>query len=149
MPYVIIGLILSLVFAGKCNLLSLEDKTARSLGVNVNTMRNPDLSGGSASGQYFHCGSWSGKLSGTDRSPYRKDPGGQRSQGAPSFFYAFRGFYLPSGRYYRKNCSLSLRDFRFCHYERCRRSFLYHSVKEVKEICKLKKSPAKKNRPWR
>lgn len=38
-PYVIIGLILSLVFAGKCNLLSLEDKTARSLGVNVNTMR--------------------------------------------------------------------------------------------------------------
>ena len=38
-PYVIIGLILSLLFGGKCNLLSLEDKTARSLGVNVNAMR--------------------------------------------------------------------------------------------------------------
>ena len=38
-PYVIVGLILALFFAGKCNLLSLEDKTARGLGVNVNTMR--------------------------------------------------------------------------------------------------------------
>ena len=37
--YVIIDLILSLLFGGKCNLLSLEDKTARSLGVNVNAMR--------------------------------------------------------------------------------------------------------------
>lgn len=38
-PYVIIGLILAIIFSGTCNLLSLEDKTARSLGVNVNTMR--------------------------------------------------------------------------------------------------------------
>ena len=38
-PYVVIGLILAVIFSGKCNLLSLEDKTARSLGVNVNTMR--------------------------------------------------------------------------------------------------------------
>ncbi len=38
-PYVIVGLILAVVFAGKCNLLSLEDKTARGLGINVNTMR--------------------------------------------------------------------------------------------------------------
>ena len=38
-PYVFMGLILSLLFGGKCNLLSLEDKTARSLGVNVNAMR--------------------------------------------------------------------------------------------------------------
>ena len=38
-PYVVFGLVLALAFAGKCNLLSLEDKTARSLGVNVNTMR--------------------------------------------------------------------------------------------------------------
>ena len=36
-PYVIAGLILAIIFSGKCNLLSLEDKTAR--GVNVNTMR--------------------------------------------------------------------------------------------------------------
>ena len=28
-----------MVFSGKCNLLSLEDKTARGLGVNVNTVR--------------------------------------------------------------------------------------------------------------
>lgn len=35
----IVGLVLALVFCGTCNLLSLEDKTARSLGVNVNTMR--------------------------------------------------------------------------------------------------------------
>ena len=38
-PYVVIGLILSLFSASKCNLLSLEDKTARGLGVNVNTAR--------------------------------------------------------------------------------------------------------------
>ena len=38
-PYVIVGLVLALAFCGTCNLLSLEDKTARSLGVNVNTMR--------------------------------------------------------------------------------------------------------------
>lgn len=38
-PYVVIGLILAVFFAGKCNLLSLEDKTARGLGVNVNSMR--------------------------------------------------------------------------------------------------------------
>ncbi|WP_394925760.1 FecCD family ABC transporter permease [uncultured Robinsoniella sp.] len=37
--YVVAGLILSMVFSGKCNLLSLEDKTARGLGVNVNTVR--------------------------------------------------------------------------------------------------------------
>ena len=30
-PYVVIGLILAVIFSGKCNLLSLEDKTARSL----------------------------------------------------------------------------------------------------------------------
>lgn len=37
--YVVAGLVLSMVFSGKCNLLSLEDKTARGLGVNVNTVR--------------------------------------------------------------------------------------------------------------
>lgn len=39
LPYVVIGILLALLFSGTCNLLSLEDKTARSLGVNVNTMR--------------------------------------------------------------------------------------------------------------
>lgn len=38
-PYVIAGLILALIFTRMCNLLALEDKTARSLGVNVNAMR--------------------------------------------------------------------------------------------------------------
>lgn len=38
-PYVAVGLILAATFSAKCNLLSLEDKTARSLGVNVNTVR--------------------------------------------------------------------------------------------------------------
>ncbi|MBQ9062425.1 MAG: iron ABC transporter permease [Eubacterium sp.] len=38
-PYTLIGLILACVFSGKCDLLSLEDKTARSLGVNVNRTR--------------------------------------------------------------------------------------------------------------
>lgn len=38
-PYVIAGLVLSLAFTRMCNLLALEDKTARSLGVNVNVMR--------------------------------------------------------------------------------------------------------------
>ena len=38
-PYVLVGLVLAYCFAGRCNLLSLEDKTARSLGVNVNRSR--------------------------------------------------------------------------------------------------------------
>lgn len=38
-PYVAVGIILSLLSAGQCNLLALEDKTARSLGVNVNRSR--------------------------------------------------------------------------------------------------------------
>lgn len=38
-PYAAVGLVLALFMAGKCNLLSLEDKTARSLGVNVAVMR--------------------------------------------------------------------------------------------------------------
>ena len=39
LPYVIVGLILALLFSKMCNLMSLEDKTARGLGVNVNLMR--------------------------------------------------------------------------------------------------------------
>ena len=39
LPYVIAGLILALLFTKMCNLMSLEDKTARSLGINVNLMR--------------------------------------------------------------------------------------------------------------
>nr|WP_304508111.1 iron ABC transporter permease [Anaerotignum sp.] len=37
--YVSLGLVLSLFVATKCNLLALEDKTIRSLGVNVNVLR--------------------------------------------------------------------------------------------------------------
>lgn len=39
LPYVIAGLILAVLFISECNLLSLEDKTARSLGLNVNSSR--------------------------------------------------------------------------------------------------------------
>ena len=38
-PYVLAGIVLAGVLAGMCDILSLEDKTARSLGVNVNLMR--------------------------------------------------------------------------------------------------------------
>lgn len=38
-PYVLIGLVLAILFSATCNLLALEDKAIRSLGVNVNTMR--------------------------------------------------------------------------------------------------------------
>lgn len=37
--YSIIGLIIAIIISNQCNLLSLEDKTARSLGVNVTNMR--------------------------------------------------------------------------------------------------------------
>lgn len=37
--YTVIGLILSLFMAKKCNLMALEDKTIRGLGINVNTLR--------------------------------------------------------------------------------------------------------------
>ena len=39
LPYVAVGLILALLSVRKCNLLTLEDKTARSLGINVNRAR--------------------------------------------------------------------------------------------------------------
>lgn len=38
-PYVAVGVVLALLAARQCNLLALEDKTARSLGVNVNRSR--------------------------------------------------------------------------------------------------------------
>ena len=37
--YVVAGLFLACLFIGECNLMSLEDKTARSLGMNVNATR--------------------------------------------------------------------------------------------------------------
>ena len=37
--YICIGLLLAFVLAGHCNLLALEDKTLRSLGINVNKIR--------------------------------------------------------------------------------------------------------------
>lgn len=39
LPYVIAGLFLAILFSMECNLLSLEDKTARGLGMNVNATR--------------------------------------------------------------------------------------------------------------
>lgn len=39
LPYVAVGLVLAVVFASECNLLSLEDKTAQGLGVKVNQTR--------------------------------------------------------------------------------------------------------------
>lgn len=39
LPYVIVGLVLAVLFSKMCNLMTLEDKTARGLGVNVNLMR--------------------------------------------------------------------------------------------------------------
>lgn len=39
LPYIIAGLFLAMMFTQECNLLSLEDKTARSLGMNVNVTR--------------------------------------------------------------------------------------------------------------
>ena len=38
-PYVVAGLVLAMIFTKVCNLLSLEDKAARSLGIDVNKMR--------------------------------------------------------------------------------------------------------------
>jgi iron complex transport system permease protein len=37
--YVVIGLLLSMIIANRCNLLALEDKTVRGLGVNVTVLR--------------------------------------------------------------------------------------------------------------
>lgn len=39
LPYVIVGLVLAVLFSKMCNLMTLEDKTARGLGVNVNLVR--------------------------------------------------------------------------------------------------------------
>jgi len=37
--YITIGMLLAIIFSGRCNLLALEDKTIRSIGVNVDLLR--------------------------------------------------------------------------------------------------------------
>ena len=37
--YISIGMLLAIIFSGRCNLLALEDKTIRSIGVNVDLLR--------------------------------------------------------------------------------------------------------------
>ncbi len=39
MIYTVLGLVISLFMSKKCNLMALEDKTIRGLGINVNTLR--------------------------------------------------------------------------------------------------------------
>ena len=39
LPYILAGLVLAVLFAGECNLLSLEDKTAKGLGMHVDRTR--------------------------------------------------------------------------------------------------------------
>ena len=38
-PYVVVGLVIAALFISVCNILMLEDKTIRNLGINVNRMR--------------------------------------------------------------------------------------------------------------
>ena len=51
--YVIIGLIASIFVLGQCNLLALEDKTARSLGVNVTPQPDHHFGDCGSAGEYF------------------------------------------------------------------------------------------------
>ena len=146
LPYVIIGLILAILFSKMCNLMSLEDKTARGLGVNVNLMRIvisliavllASISTAVAGAISFlglivpHIGRI---LVGSDhRAP---DP----------VFHAGRSLYLPACRYHRQDGGGALRGVRIHHHERDRRAVLYHSVKEVEEICSMRIT---KSLPWK
>ena len=86
LPYVIAGLILALLFTKMCNLMSLEDKTARSLGVNVNLMR-------------ILISLVAVLLASISTAVV---------QGAYSIFDAFRSVHISSGRYYRKDSRVSV-----------------------------------------
>ena len=101
LPYVAAGLFLALCFAGRCNLMSLEDKTARSLGVNVNSLRIrislaavllAGISTAVAGGR---------QLSGADRTSYGPAPGGQRPSGPDPLLHAAGCLYLSAGGYHR------------------------------------------------
>ena len=62
-PYVAAGLLLALFFAGKCNLMSLEDRTARSPGASIVKLpADPDFPGGRPALRHFH-GGWQGAIS--------------------------------------------------------------------------------------
>ena len=96
LPYVVAGLFLAMLFTQECNLLSLEDKTARGLGVNVNVTPKPlavlssrdnsqrfrsecqchkncNLTRCSPSCKYFHSRCRCNQFPWIDRSTYRKN----------------------------------------------------------------------------
>lgn len=73
--YSAVGLVFSLLVCSKCNLLALEDKTARSLGVNVNGARLLISAIAVLLAPHLHSGDRPYKLSRADSSAYRKAAG--------------------------------------------------------------------------
>ena len=77
--YGVVGLIASFFVLGQCNLLALEDKTARSLGVNVNKKPYRDFGYCSTVGGHFYGGDRSHQLFRIDRTTYCKAFGRKQS----------------------------------------------------------------------
>ena len=95
--YVVIGLIASIFVLGQCNLLALEDKTARSLGVNVTRSRIiiSVIAVLLASISTAIIGPIS--FLGLIVPAYRKAAGGKQSQGAGALFHPAGGVYPAAG----------------------------------------------------
>lgn len=106
--YVVVGIIASFFVCGRCNLLALEDKTARSLGVNVTPFPYSNIGNRCTSCFYQYCSYRSYQLSRTYRSPYRTTSCRQRPQGACSLFSSAWCFHAAFSRYDRQNNSRSL-----------------------------------------
>ncbi len=81
LAYSLIGLAASLVLAGKCDLLALEDKTARSIGVNVSG-RASRIADGCPACRDFHSHHRANKFSGADSAPYCQAAGREWAQNA-------------------------------------------------------------------
>lgn len=95
--YVVIGLIASIFVLGQCNLLALEDKTARSLGRERHPQPDHHFGDRGAAGFHQHGGHRPDQLPGVDRPPYRKTAGGKQSQGAGALFHPAGGVHPAAG----------------------------------------------------
>lgn len=101
--YVVVGLIAAVVVSGQCDLLALEDKTARSIGVSVGKKPYGDFRDCGTACRDFNSRYRGNQLFGVNCSAYCKTAGGQQPQNARAVFSPAWCGRTASCGYSRKN----------------------------------------------